>query len=148
VIDLHLHSTCSDGTLTPAELVEMAGANGLNAIALTDHDTVAGIAPARAAARNSPLVVIAGVELSVRHSPYYLHLLGYDFDWHNPTLLAALKKVQDARHTRNLEIFKKLQGLGIDYLISRNIFTFTGESYRSSPYCTLVGGKKNRFNNR
>jgi predicted metal-dependent phosphoesterase TrpH len=113
VIDLHLHSTCSDGTLTPAELVEMAYANGLNAIALTDHDTVAGIAPARAAARNSPLVVIAGVELSVRNSPYYLHLLGYDFDWHNPTLLAALKTVQDARHTRNLEIFKKLQGLGI-----------------------------------
>jgi predicted metal-dependent phosphoesterase TrpH len=113
VIDLHLHSTCSDGTLTPAELVEMAGANGLRAIALTDHDTVAGIAPARAAARNSPLVVIAGVELSVRHGPYYLHLLGYDFDWHNTTLLAALKKVQDARQTRNLEILKKLQGLGI-----------------------------------
>jgi predicted metal-dependent phosphoesterase TrpH len=133
VIDLHLHSTCSDGTVTPAELVEMACANGLSAIAITDHDTVAGIAPARAAACNRPLMVITGVELSVRHSPYHLHLLGYNFDWHNHTLLAALKKVQDARQTRNLEIFKKLQGLGIT-ISPTDIFSSSPENLIGRPH--------------
>jgi predicted metal-dependent phosphoesterase TrpH len=133
VIDLHLHSTCSDGTVTPAELVEMACANGLSAIAITDHDTVAGIAPARAAACNRPLMVITGVELSVRHNPYHLHLLGYNFDWHNHTLLAALKKVQDARQTRNLEIFKKLQGLGIT-ISPTDIFSSSPENLIGRPH--------------
>src|SRR5437763_9389211 len=77
--DLHVHTTCSDGTYTPAEVVDLARRSGLAAVAVTDHDTLAGIAPARAAARG-PLEVVAGVEVTAEHNGRVRHLLGYFID--------------------------------------------------------------------
>ena len=67
LVDLHVHSTCSDGTLTPSELVSLAKKTGLSAFALTDHDTIDGLAPAIAYARNTDVEVIPGIELSTEY---------------------------------------------------------------------------------
>src|SRR5437660_6474295 len=77
-VDLHLHTTCSDGTYTPTELADLARRSGLSAIAVTDHDTLAGIAPTRHAAGTS-LGVVSGVEITAEYRGKELHLLGYPF---------------------------------------------------------------------
>src|SRR5436190_24395428 len=74
--DLHVHTTCSDGTYAPAQIIELARRCGLVAVAITDHDTLAGVVPARQAAGNQ-LEVIAGVEITAEHHGHELHLLGY-----------------------------------------------------------------------
>ena len=80
MIDLHVHSNCSDGTLTPTEVVQLAYKTGLSAIALTDHDTVSGIAEAKEAARQyataAPLQVISGTEISAAYKNRDIHILG------------------------------------------------------------------------
>src|SRR5947209_14483330 len=81
--DLHLHTTCSDGTYTPAQVVELARRCGLSALAVTDHDTLGGIAPARAAAAGRAVEVVAGVEISAEFRGREVHLLGYFFDADN-----------------------------------------------------------------
>src|SRR4051794_5289373 len=74
--DLHLHTTCSDGSYTPAQIVDLARRSGLAAIAVTDHDTVAGVAPARQAAGQA-LEIVPALELTAHHRGKELHLLGY-----------------------------------------------------------------------
>src|SRR5215475_2645370 len=76
--DLHVHTTCSDGAYTPAEVVDLARRSGLAAVAITDHDTIAGFSQARAVARG-PLEVIPGVEITATFDGRGLHLLGYFF---------------------------------------------------------------------
>jgi len=76
-IDLHIHSTYSDGTLSPAALVDLAKKIGLQAVALTDHDTMAGVAEALARGRQVDVKVIAGIEISAWHENMPLHILGY-----------------------------------------------------------------------
>ena len=99
-IDLHVHSTCSDGTLTPEELVLRGIKNDLVAFALTDHDTVDGVARAirKAEELDQHIQVIPGVELSCQYpvSPdqsVEIHILGYNIDHTNPALVSTLKKV-------------------------------------------------------
>src|ERR1700737_1084065 len=92
--DLHLHTTHSDGTYTPGELVDLARRSGLSAIAVTDHDTLAGIAPARAAAARFGLEVIAGVEISCEDELRELHLLAYFVALDDQPLNAALADVR------------------------------------------------------
>jgi 3',5'-nucleoside bisphosphate phosphatase len=113
-IDLHVHSTFSDGTKRPEELVELAFAGGLSVIAITDHDTVEGTAEAQQAGDRIGIQVIPGLELSVRHNDQALHILGYAFDPENPDLLATLTNLQEARHIRNEAILARLAELGID----------------------------------
>lgn len=113
MIDLHLHSTYSDGTCSPAELVEKASAGGLLAISITDHDTVAGTGEALLAGRKCGLRVIAGVELSVFYDEINFHLLGYNFNWQDAQLASRLSRLQEARGRRNSRIISKLQQLGI-----------------------------------
>ncbi|THB71256.1 MAG: PHP domain-containing protein [Desulfobulbaceae bacterium] len=113
MIDLHLHSTHSDGTLSPTELVEMACKNELLAIAITDHDTVSGITEAQQAGVKNNIGVIAGVELSVESADGYFHLLGYDFDHEHPRIIDALEKLQHSRMQRNLEMLERLKDMGI-----------------------------------
>lgn len=112
-IDLHVHSTFSDGTLQPGELVAMAARGGLAAIAITDHDTVEGTAEARLAGRECGLTVIAGLEMSVRHGALPLHILGYGIDPDCPALLHALAGIQAARQIRNEAILARLADLGL-----------------------------------
>jgi predicted metal-dependent phosphoesterase TrpH len=112
-LDLHIHSTFSDGTLSPAEIVNLASRKGLTAIALTDHDTMAGIKPAIAAATGMALEVIPGLEISVLHNGISLHILGYLMDSADPGLNRVLTSLQEGRDERNAAIVKRLLELGI-----------------------------------
>lgn len=112
--DLHLHTIFSDGAYTPAQVVELAGRCGLSAIAITDHDTFAGIAPARQTAGKS-VEVIAGVEITAEFRGKELHLLGYYFDIDNVPLRAALDHLQEERIGRFHEMIERLGGLGIHF---------------------------------
>ncbi len=82
-IDLHVHSTCSDGTCTPTQLVKYAIKKGLQAIAITDHDTTEGIHEATLAAHGTSLKIIPGIELSTAYSRKDIHILGLNFDPEN-----------------------------------------------------------------
>lgn len=111
MIDLHTHSTASDGTLTPAEIARAAAAAGLKAVALTDHDTVAGIPEARAAAEDLALAFVPGVEISVRLERGALHIVGLFVDEGCPALGAALDWAVAVRVDRNRRIAEKLREL-------------------------------------
>lgn len=116
-IDLHAHSTASDGTLTPAELVHAAGAAGLDVVAITDHDTTAGWEPA-VRALPAGLRLVRGAELSCRwygeDPPVPLHLLAYLFDPDAPDLAAELSRVRHARTERGERTVRLLQANGIE----------------------------------
>lgn len=117
-IDLHVHTTASDGTMSPAEVVRYAKNKGLRTIAITDHDTIVGIAEGLQEGRKLGLEVIPGVELSVDFAKGTMHLLGYYIDHTCVELLEKLTVVQRARAERNLKIVEKLRGLGIDIDLS------------------------------
>ncbi|BCV21173.1 PHP domain-containing protein [Moorella sp. Hama-1] len=112
--DLHTHTTASDGHLSPAELVHLAGEKGLAALGITDHDTVSGLAEALAAGQETGLPVIAGIELSTESEGREVHLLGYGLDWHQKDLLAFLATMRRARYQRSRKIIARLQDLGYD----------------------------------
>lgn len=122
-IDLHIHSTASDGTLAPAEIVAHARRIGLAAIALTDHDTVDGVHQILQNGPPQDLHFITGVELSTAAPAGFpcqgsLHLLGYGFRHDDPDLAHQLGKLQDARRNRNPQIIAKLQSLDIDITVA------------------------------
>lgn len=111
-VDLHIHSSCSDGTDSPDDLPRIAAENGLSAFALTDHDTVSGLARARAACRAFPgLAFVPGVELSAKASGR-MHILGL-FIEENDELCEFLFSLEQKRRERNEKIFHALRGLGI-----------------------------------
>jgi predicted metal-dependent phosphoesterase TrpH len=107
-----MHSVYSDGTCTPPELVAMAEEHGLSAIALTDHDTVAGIPSMLAAAQDSSVEVVAGIELSADCERGTMHILGYLIDHTCEPLLEKMERIRLGREERNMEILKKLNRLG------------------------------------
>ncbi|MCF3137042.1 PHP domain-containing protein [Streptomyces olivochromogenes] len=111
-IDLHCHSTASDGTDTPAELMRNAAAAGLDVVALTDHDTTRGYAEAVAALPEG-LTLVTGAELSCRIDGISMHLLAYLFDPEEPALLAERELVRDDRVPRAKGMIAKLNGLGV-----------------------------------
>ncbi|MEW1900638.1 MULTISPECIES: PHP domain-containing protein [unclassified Streptomyces] len=111
-IDLHTHSTASDGTDSPAELVRNAAAAGLDVVALTDHDTTRGHAEAIAALPEG-LTLVTGAELSCRVDGIGLHLLAYLFDPEEPALLAQRELVRDDRVPRARAMVGKLRDLGV-----------------------------------
>jgi predicted metal-dependent phosphoesterase TrpH len=114
MIDLHTHSTASDGTLTPTELVAAACAEGLSAIALTDHDTIAGIDEFLDAAAGSPLRAIPGVEVACSWYGASLHLVGLFIDHHDLSLKRLLERICTHRAERNRLILDALGAAGID----------------------------------
>ncbi|MBW8736175.1 MAG: PHP domain-containing protein [Streptomyces turgidiscabies] len=111
-IDLHCHSTASDGTDTPAELVRNAAAAGLDVVALTDHDTTRGYAEA-IAALPAGLTLVTGAELSCRLDGISMHMLAYLFDPEEPALFAERELVRDDRVPRAQGMVAKLQELGV-----------------------------------
>lgn len=113
-LDLHLHTTCSDGLLTPRELVAAANAGGLDVIAVTDHDTAAGIEPARAAAREAGGVrIIAGAELTCSLDGEEVHLLGYGIDPSHPAIATFAARGADLRRERLAAMVARLNALGV-----------------------------------
>jgi predicted metal-dependent phosphoesterase TrpH len=113
LIDLHTHSSASDGSLSPRELVEYAVRKGAAAIALTDHDTIEGLAEARQAADAKGLELVPGLEISADHPGGTMHILGYFIDPEDAVLRQELIRLQEARRERNPKIIAKLQHLGI-----------------------------------
>jgi predicted metal-dependent phosphoesterase TrpH len=113
LIDLHTHSTASDGSLSPEELVIYAKRKGAAAIALTDHDTVEGVDQALTAGRVNELEVLSGLEISAEYPRGTMHILGYYVDHGHPFLNRELLRLQQARGERNPKIIEKLQSLGL-----------------------------------
>ncbi|MEW8323349.1 MAG: PHP domain-containing protein [Candidatus Thiodiazotropha taylori] len=113
VYDLHSHSTASDGTLSPRALVQRAAEAGVKVLALTDHDTTAGIDEASEAAQSCGLVLIPGVEVSVSWNRQTVHLVGLNLDPHDSQLDAGLQKLRDFREWRAEEIGRRLDKAGI-----------------------------------
>ncbi|MCI5148564.1 MAG: PHP domain-containing protein, partial [Candidatus Electrothrix sp. MAN1_4] len=112
-VELHTHSVYSDGTATPAELVQMAADCNLQGFALTDHDTVEGVQEVLDYGQHIGIPVITGIEVSALHRQYSLHILGYGFDPNNEVLLQWLARLQQGRTERNRKILEKLTAIGI-----------------------------------
>ena len=112
-IDLHIHSTHSDGTLRPAEIVGLAASEGLAAISITDHDTVSGTEEAVRSGREKNIEVIPGIEISSWHGDTSMHILGYGFRHDDTQLAEKLAQLQNGRETRNVKIIENLNRLGI-----------------------------------
>jgi predicted metal-dependent phosphoesterase TrpH len=111
--DLHIHTTCSDGTYTPEQIVKVAKKVGLTTIAITDHDTTAGMAEALSAGAAYGVAVIPGIELTTRLDDMEIHLLGYYVDFKDERFQSVLQKLKDARRERIYLICDKLKNLGI-----------------------------------
>ena len=121
LIDLHVHSTASDGSMTPSELVAYARQKNLSAFALTDHDTVDGIEEAISAAKAShdsdasALTVIPGIEISAEYHGQDIHILGYRIDYTDPDFLKEIHYYRDLRNDRNRKMLKKMEEYGFSF---------------------------------
>jgi len=133
-VDLHIHSSVSDGRLSPADVVRKSAERGLTIIALADHDSVNGIAPAQAAAKAfSRLKVIPCVEVSTDVAEGEMHVLGYFIDYTNPELLATLEKLRNSRWERAQGMVAKLRDLGI-HIEWHRVQEITGGSSIGRPH--------------
>ncbi|OWA36896.1 phosphatase [Saccharibacillus sp. O16] len=112
--DLHMHSTSSDGMNTPTELVRLAAERGLAGLALTDHDTAAGVAEAADEAKRLGLDFVPGVEISTRSGGKDIHMLGYGFDPADVTFMERLTGLRSVRDQRNDRILERLRELGVE----------------------------------
>ena len=112
MIDLHCHSSFSDGTNSPEELLTLASKEGLSALALTDHDTTDGLERFFSASRGGSVDPVTGIELSAEFGEVTLHILGYCFDPAHPELQEAVDWVRQGRTVRNAQILEKLNRLG------------------------------------
>ncbi|THJ20610.1 MAG: PHP domain-containing protein [Nitrospira sp. CG24D] len=113
-IDLHLHTTHSDGSQTPTEVVRLAHEAGVSALAITDHDITTGLPEAIAAGQELGIEIIPGIEISSRHGESELHVLGYFIKWEDAQLNERLMTLRESRHRRNPKIIELLQAAGID----------------------------------
>lgn len=137
-IDLHLHSTASDGVLSPSALVEAARAAQVDVIALTDHDSIDGIVEARSAAAQNGLRVIAGVELSAHDEEREIHILGLHLE-RLDSMRARLSQLADARRARAREMVQRLNEIGVR-IEFEDVIVLAGESALGRPHIarTLV----------
>ena len=125
--DLHIHTSISDGCLTPAEAVRMASDINLKAIAITDHDTMDGVDEALEAGKKLNIEVIPGVELSTDYGRREVHLLGYYVNSSHRKFDMLLKELKESRHKRVANIVKKLNGLGCKVDV-REVMMLAGEN--------------------
>lgn len=109
MIDLHLHSTCSDGTLSPTELAAKINDLHLYGFSLTDHDTVEGIPEILSSRLDPEIIFIPGIELSCDAAKHEIHILGYGIDWKNSHLSKQLSSLREGRQKRNFDMIKLFQ---------------------------------------
>ena len=114
MIDLHTHTTFSDGTYSPEEIIKLCHKSNLKAIAITDHDTIDGIKYARDIAKELNIELIEGIEFSADYKGIEIHVLGYFLDIENKELLSLLEDLKISRDKRNKELIKKLNDIGLD----------------------------------
>jgi predicted metal-dependent phosphoesterase TrpH len=137
VIDLHVHSTCSDGSETPEEVVSLAAAAGCSAVALTDHDGLAGIAEARAKAECLGIGFVPGCEVSCAFSPGTMHLLAYFVEPGEGPMQNELTNMREERATRNERLVNKLQDLGLPVSLEQ-VQSAAGSSVVGRPHFAAV----------
>jgi len=113
-LDLHLHTTHSDGSFTPTEVINLAWKAGVTALAITDHDITTGILEAAEAGQEHGIDVIPGIEISSTLGSSELHILGYFLDYQDIRLNEQLTLLRESRHRRNPKIIERLQAAGID----------------------------------
>lgn len=133
MIDLHVHSTFSDGSLTPEQLIEEARRIGLSAMALTDHDGMMGIDRFLKAAQQAGIEPVPGVEISVDVSSGTLHMLGYYLDRDNTAVVESLALIRGGREDRNKVILDRLNRLGAG-LVWEDVAKFAGEDVVGRPH--------------
>lgn len=140
-IDLHVHSTKSDGTYTPTELVNYALEKGLTAFALTDHDTVDGIDEALEAAKGKPITVIPGIEYSTEYLNRDVHIVGLFIDYKAPAFVKYLQRFKESRDTRNYKLCANLQNAGFDISYEELMEAFPGAVITRAHYAKLLLSK-------
>ena len=151
MIDLHMHSTFSDGSLTPEQLVAKGREIGLTAMALTDHDCTSGVPRFLAACAAAGIAGVAGVEISAEVPRGTLHMLGYFIQPGHPFLEEVLHRIRDGREIRNAEILRKLNALGME-LTWEEVAKHAGEDVVGRPHFAMaliargyVAGKQDAF---
>lgn len=132
-LDFHTHSTASDGSLSPEELVKAGVDLGLDGIALTDHDTIAGLDQALAAGKHHGLPVIPGIELTTDYGEEEAHILGFGFDRNDPPLNAKLQKILESRIERARGMVERLRRAGVN-LAWDEVFAHTNGFYVGRPH--------------
>lgn len=126
-IDLHMHTTHSDGSYLPRELVRYAGEKGLGSISVTDHDTMSSFEECADEAKKLGIELIPGIEISCEFEPGTLHVLGYFVDRNHSGFKAVLDEIQKARRERNPEIIRKLNRLGIEITLGEVVAVSGGK---------------------
>ncbi len=139
-VDLHLHTTCSDGSLTPEQLVDKVKTIGIKVIAVTDHDEICGCKEAVDYGKKNNVTVIPGVELSIDYAlkgKNHLHLLGLFIDTKNDALNTALEQLRSARHRRAKKIIDKLRQIGYN-LNYQELSNFAGNGSIGRPHVAAL----------
>ncbi len=137
MVDLHIHTTCSDGGLTPSEVVAYAQTRGLHAVAITDHDSVEGNDEAGRAGRAVGLPVVPGVEISTQWTGVTFHLLGYGLDRLTERVRRAFEFLVESRRRRNPRMIQRLQDLGVDITLDE-VLAEAGGSLVGRPHFARV----------
>ncbi len=132
-VDLHMHSTASDGTLPVDELMSLAASVGLKRLALTDHDTTAALDRAQVVSRELGMECIAGIELSAEYGGKEVHVLGYFLEYHDQTFQTQLEKFRFIRYGRAQAILEKLKDLGMPLEWSR-VLEIAGDAAPQRPH--------------
>lgn len=125
-VDLHVHSTKSDGSLSPSQLVDLAGEKGLDAFALTDHDTIDGLDEAIEYNSGNSLEIIPGIEFSTEYMGKDIHILGLFIDYKMPSFRRQIQAFVDSRILRNEKMCRNLQEAGIDISFDKLKEAFPG----------------------
>ncbi|RME69370.1 MAG: PHP domain-containing protein [Chloroflexi bacterium] len=148
-VDLHTHTTASDGTHTPTQLVARAAKNGVRVLGIADHDTVAGVSEAIEAGRQAGIEVVPGVEFSLKHEPdkgfIGIHLLGYFIDITMPRLQEVIQQVQQARVEQKIRQIEKLQTLGFNITVDEVFSRVQGVPGRPHIAAVLMEKYPGRF---
>jgi 3',5'-nucleoside bisphosphate phosphatase len=146
LVDLHLHSTASDGKLSPHDVVKMASDIGLQVMALTDHDTIEGIIPALEAVKASPdLTFIPGVEISTEIPNGEAHILGYFIDYKDTDFTKTLEKFRISRLTRGKKMVDKLASLGF-FIDWKRVQEIAGDGVIGRPHIARAMIEKGYIN--
>lgn len=148
-IDLHAHTTASDGTRTPSQLVQRAANRGLRVLGIADHDTIDGIAEAQAAGRQFDLEIVPAIEFSTRHEPHKqfigIHLLGYFIDLTAPALIDVISRVKQGRIDQKIQQIEKLQSFGFDIPVEAVFEQVSGVPGRPHIAAVLMERNPGRF---
>lgn len=150
-IDLHAHTTASDGTYTPTQLVERAAERGLRVLGIADHDTIAGIPEALAAGRRLGVEIVSGVEFSLRHEYdkdfVGIHLLGYFIDPEAAALVEVMDRVRQGRIEQKIRQIEKLQAFGFDVTVDEVFARAAGVPGRPHIAAVLMERNPGKFDN-